>query len=151
MNPHQRAPVALLVNLCFTLLCFRAVATSPVLVGTWPGTPRGDAFAVVVSGTHAYVAAGGAGLVVVDVSNPSRPVRVGGCDTSGFALEVAVSGPYAYVADGSDGLQVISIANPTAPVRVGGFPSSESSEGVAVMGNHVLVADGSGGGCISST
>jgi hypothetical protein len=36
-----------------------------------------------------------AGLQVIDVSNPNNPQRVGGYDTSGYALGVAVSGNYA--------------------------------------------------------
>ncbi|MEK7994635.1 MAG: hypothetical protein AAB403_12595 [Planctomycetota bacterium] len=36
---------------------------------------------VAVSGTHAYVAAGGAGLRVVDVSKPERPMEIGAWDT----------------------------------------------------------------------
>ena len=38
-----------------------------------------------VAGNYAYVA-DGAGLQVIDVSNPANPVRVGGYDTSGYAL-----------------------------------------------------------------
>ena len=45
------------------------------------------------------MADGDAGLQVIDVSNPTNCVRVGGYDTSGYALGVAVSGNYAYVAD----------------------------------------------------
>ena len=46
-------------------------------------------------------------------------MRVGGYDTSGYALGVAVAGNYAYVADGDAGLQVIDVSNPANP-RAGG-------------------------------
>ena len=39
------------------------------------------------------------GLQVIDVSNPTNCVRVGGYDTGGTAYGVAVAGNYAYVAD----------------------------------------------------
>jgi hypothetical protein len=42
----------------------------------------------------------GAGLRVIDVSNPSNPREVGFFDTPGYAYGVYVSGNYAYVADG---------------------------------------------------
>jgi len=37
---------------------------------------------VAVSGTRAYVAAGGSGLRVVDISNPARPVEIGAWDST---------------------------------------------------------------------
>ena len=37
---------------------------------------------VVVSGTRAYVAAGGSRLRVVDISNPARPVEIGAWDST---------------------------------------------------------------------
>ena len=77
-----------------------------------------------VSGNYACVADWGAGLQVIDVSNPANCVRVGGYDT-GFAVGVAVSGNYAYVADLFAGLQVIDVSNPTNCVRVGGYDTSD--------------------------
>jgi len=50
-----------------------------------------------VSGNFAYLAAGGEGLKVIDVSTPANPQWVGGYNTSGNARAVAVSGHYAYV------------------------------------------------------
>jgi hypothetical protein len=76
---------------------------------------------VAVSGHYAYVADGGAGLQVIDVSDPANPRRVGGYDTPGYAGGVAVSGHYAYVADGDAGLQVIDVSDPANPRRVGGY------------------------------
>ena len=101
-------------------LAWVAHGANPVLIGQWPGLPRGSALSVALSGNYAYVADSGAGLQVIDVSNPANPVRVGGYDTSGYAQDVAVSGNYAYVADDGGGLQVIDVSNPANPVRVGG-------------------------------
>jgi hypothetical protein len=79
----------------------------------------GYAEGVMVLGNYAYVADGLAGLHIIDVSNPSSPVRVGGYDTSGYAFGVAVSGNYAYVADSSGGLVILRVAN-VAPVADAG-------------------------------
>ena len=49
----------------------------PTEVGSWDtGTGR----RVAVSGTYAYVAAGGGGLRVIDVSDPAHPTEVGSYD-----------------------------------------------------------------------
>ncbi|TMA38747.1 MAG: hypothetical protein E6J79_05780 [Deltaproteobacteria bacterium] len=58
-----------------------------------------EAAALRVVGTVAYVAAGAAGLEIVDVSNPSLPTVVGTADTPGTATGVAVVNGRAYVAD----------------------------------------------------
>jgi uncharacterized delta-60 repeat protein len=116
-----------------------------VLVGEWPGYLRGPINAVAVSGMYAYLASGGAGLQVVDISNPTNSVRVGGCDTPGYARGVAVSGNYAYIADDYWGLTVINISDPTNCFRAGGFDTSGSAWGVAVSGSYAYVADGDAG------
>ena len=99
---------------------------------------------VAVSGNYAYVADYDAGLQIIDVSNPSAPVCVGGYNTSGIARCVVVSGNYAYVADGSAGLQIIDISNPVTPVRVGGYNTRDYAKDVAVLNHYAYIADGSG-------
>jgi len=47
--------------------------------------------------------------MILDVSNPDQPQRVGGYDTSGDAFGVAVLGNYAYMADHDAGLLVFEI------------------------------------------
>jgi hypothetical protein len=101
-----------------------------------------------VAGTHAYVAKGwgdagidGAGLAVIDVSDPAHPVCVGRHDTSGyFAGGVAVAGDYACVTvDGN--LLVIDVGDPANPVSVGGYATSGHANDVAMAGNYAYVAD----------
>jgi hypothetical protein len=63
----------------------------------------------------------GDGLRIVDVSDPSAPVDLGGVDLA-HAQGLDVVEPYAYVAvEGyqQGGLHVIDVSDPTAPVEVG--------------------------------
>ena len=48
-------------------LAWVARGANPVLIGQWPGKPRGAALSVAVSGNYAYVADGGAGLQVIEI------------------------------------------------------------------------------------
>ena len=74
---------------------------------------------VVVSGNYAYVAAGSAGLQIVDVTNKSTPSVVASIDTRGNANDVVISGTLAFVADGTSGLQIIRVQNPLTPALAG--------------------------------
>ncbi|MCS7250799.1 MAG: hypothetical protein NZ608_07800, partial [candidate division WOR-3 bacterium] len=61
---------------------------------------------VYVYSSYCYVADGRAGLMIIDVSNPSNPIEVGYYDTPGYARDVYVYSSYCYVADGDAGLQI---------------------------------------------
>jgi hypothetical protein len=84
--------------------------TAPVLVSSLDTCGR--ARSVAVAGGYAYVTSDlnytvadiwYAELNVVDISDPTLPVRVGICDTLKAAYDVAVIGDYAYVAGGEEG------------------------------------------------
>lgn len=112
-----------------------------------PGLASGVALSA--DGQHAYVADGSTGLQVIDVRDPTAPVRVGGYNTSGSARAVALSpnGRYAYVADGSAGLQVIDLLDSVSPTRVGGYNTTGSAVGVVLSpnGRYAYVADSAAG------
>ena len=103
----------------------------------------GSAWGVAVAGGYAYVADGGSGLRVVDVSTPSNPTEVGFYDTPGGAEGVAVAAGYAYVADGY-GLRVVDVSDPTNPTEVGFYDTPGSAHGVAVAGGYAYVTDWQG-------
>jgi hypothetical protein len=59
---------------------------------------------VAVSETFAYVAAGGAGLQLLDIANPLAPTMIGAWNFKGMTEGVAVANGVAYVANGPYGL-----------------------------------------------
>ena len=95
---------------------------------------------VAVSGKFAYVAAGGAGLRVVDISDPSHPTEVGAWDSSGYAEGVAVAGNIVYLADGPYGLRVVDVSNPAQPAEIGfAFPMNYAFK-IAADGHYAYIA-----------
>jgi parallel beta-helix repeat protein len=111
---------------------------------SWPmvGQVGGRTEAVAVQGNYAYVA-GGLRLVVLDVSDPTRPQEIGSTmPFPEFVEGVAVSGSLAYVADGMAGLRIVDVCDPTHPVEVGAYDSAGYAEGVAVASQYAYVADG---------
>jgi len=100
------------------------------------------AYDVSLSDHYAYVASGGSGLAIVDVSDPESPTIVGNCDTTGSAEDVFISGNYAYIADGfNEGLAIINISNPQSPSIASVYDNIKYAAGVAVEGNYAYVAD----------
>jgi hypothetical protein len=98
-----------------------------------------------VSGNFAYVAAGAAGLQVVDVSDRRAPTIVSALDTPGNAQDVKVVGNTAFVADGAAGLQIIDITDPLHPLLIEAVDTPGNAQDVVVRGNLAFVADGSSG------
>jgi hypothetical protein len=98
-----------------------------------------------VAGNYAFVAAGIAGLQIVDVTNRNIPGIVASIDTFGNANDVRIVGNYAYVADGISGLQIINISNPLNPVLTSNFNTPGEANDVVIVGTLAYVADGLAG------
>lgn len=76
-----------------------------------PGTPT----RLKARGTKVYIAAGTAGLVVVDIAEPYNPRVIATFPTTN-AKDIELDGSgYAYIADGSGGLVVVDIVDPFHP------------------------------------
>ena len=140
-----------------------AVATSDrnVLLGVGPrivllsavgdGTPQivGEseplpdvAYDVVVEDGHAYVAAGRAGLVVVEIANAAQPRTLAVADTPGRALRVALHDGLAFVADESS-VRIFNVGDPAHPLELGHIEIGGAA--VAAAAGRLFVADGVSG------
>jgi hypothetical protein len=109
---------------------------TPSLVATLPLSGYGEGLAV--SGTYAYIAAGGSGMEVIDISDPANPtsVKVVAGAGSGYAEGVNVSPPYAYLANGAN-FSIMDISTPTNPTLLGSYENSggEWIQDVSVISN----------------
>jgi hypothetical protein len=94
-----------------------------------------------MQGRYAYLADGEGGLVIVDVANPSAPVKMSSLMLGDFVLDVAVDGRYAYAASGPDGLRIVDVSNPARPVEVGVYTTHGRIEEVAVAGGIAYLVD----------
>ena len=95
---------------------------------------------VVVSGSFAYVAAGEAGVGIIDVADPTHPTIVGGWDSPGYAEAVVVVGNTLYVADGPYGLRTVDVKDASNPVEIGwAFPLRYAID-VAVSDDVAVIA-----------
>lgn len=101
----------------------------------------GFANGVDVNGNLAVVAAGSAGLQLVDVTDRTRPAIVGSLALPGNANDVKLLGTIAYVAAGSAGVHIIDVSNPLAPARLGTLRTAGNALDIAVRGTTLYVAD----------
>lgn len=96
----------------------------------------GRAMGVAVAGNYLYLV--DAGLTILDITQPHRPVQVSHLPLAEHSRGVTVSGRYAYIAT-SDGLQIVDVHNPLAPVALG-YVAAQGSRSVAVMNGYAYVA-----------
>ena len=104
-----------------------------------------------VNGPLAYVAAGTAGLMVIDISRPDWPRYMGTVNTGGNAKDLVISGNYLYLANGSAGLAVYDLTNRLSPTKVGECTSwsgntigDATAVSIVPSYNRVFVLDSSG-------
>ena len=96
-------------------------------------------------GDITYIASGGSGLAIVDISRPSMPTLLGSVETPGYARDVAIAGAYAFVADGNSGLVVIDISDPTNPVLAKHLDTMGYARDIELTPTHAFVAEGFAG------
>ena len=92
--------------------------------------PYETIWAVEVKGDFAYLGVERR-LVIVDVSHPLSPVKLGETEnlveSPGIVRDVAVSGNHAYVAAGSAGIQIVDVSDPLHPQVVDAYVAANSA------------------------
>lgn len=99
-----------------------------------------------VAGNYAYVVAG-FDLDVVDVEDPTRPVRVSSTRLPGTfnQMVIRVVGSLAYIASGPAGLLIVDVADPASPRLLGSWNSPGLALGVDVVDGFAYLADQNSG------
>ncbi len=105
----------------------------------------GGGFGLAVRDQWAFVAAGGQGLKIVDVSDPKAPALRGALGVEGEARDVALAGSLAYLACGAGGLRVIDVSDPSAPKSIGTWTGAGEANRLAVRGETLYLAAGTAG------
>jgi hypothetical protein len=108
--------------------------TDPHQIGIYQ-TENNTAGSVDIHGSMAYLACHrGLGLRSLNISNPSDPVFLGGCE-SGAGHEISISGICAYLAIPGY-LQIFNIADNLEPINIANFPVDAFS--IDIAGNFVF-------------
>src|SRR4051812_11394166 len=137
----------------FHAQCVRAgSAVEPALLGQWPGYEHGGwVDRIEVGNGRAYLADVYGGVHILDVSNPGKPVRMGGYPyfTGGWEEDLKMVGSVAFVTPLTStfdqygiGLEIVDLTDAKAPKRLGGynvFNNRGSIGGLSVNGNRVFL------------
>ena len=113
-----------------------------------PGTGRDTAvYNCCASDDVAFVTARGAGMFIVDISNPQRPELITSWQVEHQSLEdVAVHDDLLVVSAHQDGLLFLDVSDPARPEEIGVFEEMENCWEIAFDEDGTLfVADGDGG------
>lgn len=107
-------------------------------IGTLSGLA--NAWGVRAVGNTVFVADGVGGLVTVDVTDPTKPVKLSEIATGGQARDIALDGDIAYVAAGSAGLVTVDVGDLTKPRVLGKTATPGPAIRAAFSGGRVFVA-----------
>lgn len=80
-----------------------------------------------------------AGLIVVDVTNPTTPRGLGAYTRTTCSESITVSGSHGYLAHGDRGLEIIDISRSPATPVVSHHDAAGKMRGVHVVGPHAYL------------
>ncbi len=122
---------------------YEARAGAPIapLGVLWPGTEVRDADWV---DGRLHLAAGAAGLLIYDLTDPRAPRLIGRQPTADSALGVRVHDGLAYIADRDGGLRIYDVAEPAAIRAVGELDTDRQEIRIALDPARGRVALGAG-------
>jgi len=97
---------------------------------------------VYVKDDTAYFADGPAGLLILNVADPSNPILIGSYDTPGSARDVSVYSGKAFIADyWNGGLQILDISDAANPVLFASRDTQGGASGVFADNNFIYFTD----------
>ncbi|MCI0498449.1 MAG: hypothetical protein L0Y36_02035 [Planctomycetales bacterium] len=113
---------------------------APSLRGSWE--PDGWVFDIAAGTTHGYIAKGGLGITILNLSDA---LPVGSYPIDGIAYAVAADQDILYVASGTAGLTILDVSNPESPSLVSEYDLPGVSVDVAKVGSRICIADATSG------
>jgi hypothetical protein len=102
----------------------------------------GGVMDVCVDSSHAYLAAGTSGMIIVDISDPAYPAVVASYDSLDFANEIAINSDVVYIADRDMGLVALDVSDPASPTLVDSYGTPGECRSVYFDNDNIYATDG---------
>jgi len=93
---------------------------------------------------YAYLSVEGAGLTVVDISDPANPIVMAN-DGYQYVVNLAVQDNYAYIAQSFFGFRITDISDPGNPTIIKSFNTPGDTWDLSVRGDYVYAATDTSG------
>ncbi|MBL0062423.1 MAG: T9SS type A sorting domain-containing protein [bacterium] len=101
--------------------------------------PNNELNSVVSNDALAIVGQGKSGMHVIDVSDPSHPLKSANFYTPGGVNDVMIDGNLAYIVDDLSGLHVVDLSDPTIPQEIGELAIGDGGQQIARSGDLIYV------------
>lgn len=130
-------PVTLLLSACQPMIQPQSATETTETIFTPTGHVCGAATTIAVQGEHAFLGLSYE-LVVLNIADPSRPVRESALPIS--TNDLVAQGDYLYVA-GRDGLTIVNVGDPSLPYPVTSVPTAKTATAMAVVPPYTYLVD----------
>lgn len=119
-----------------------ANSTNPSFVAHLNLAATGNSINLTNDGQYAYVTTNGAGLYIINLSNPANPTIAGTYGTCLYLYDAVPNGNRLYLAVANVGTQILDITNKANPTLLGAYTDTIYSYQIAVNGTKVHLASG---------
>jgi hypothetical protein len=110
----------------------------PAIMGSYK-TKTQVTYALTKERNLVYLSTQDEGILIIDISIPSNPIKVGNYVPPSEIENLAIRGRYAYIVTRNDGLRIIDIANPATPVEIGFMENLERVRDITIKGDYAYV------------
>ncbi|WP_040307733.1 IPT/TIG domain-containing protein, partial [Agarivorans albus] len=95
---------------------------------------------VFIQNSHAYLAAGDSGMVVIDISDLANPQVVSRVSNVGHVYDISMSGDFVYAVTEDSGVVVVDVTNPISPIVINSFANSGDARTLVTTPYSVISA-----------
>lgn len=97
-----------------------------------------------VYGNSAFVAAFD-GLIVLDITYPSKPRKISQIDTPNRAVHLHVSNDHTYIVNESGDIRIVDVSDPANPIDKGIYTTPGNSQNISIHRNYAYIANDDNG------
>lgn len=98
-----------------------------------------------IDGKHGYIVAGREGVVILDLSNPAFPKKIGVIESMDYTYSLDKQGLKLFISDGKAGVRIFDISDMNNLAQHSFISTKYSSLDIEVDGQYIYVAEGEGG------
>jgi hypothetical protein len=132
--------ILLLSICCFIIMACAAQQTGDTRLQDIARFRTGMAYGLSIKDGYAYITTN-SDLIIIDISDPKKPRRVGALKLGAPCFAVKVVGQKAFLAATDKGLVIVDVSDPKNPVIIGEFHDGGVVRRVGIVDNYCITSD----------